>query len=89
LDQYADLGGAFVNCWVDAASEREAVAIAQAKVREAAWEPEPTESVGLVTIDDYTDGATEREYFEQALLDGVVIVFHNWPAGAPEEDSLH
>jgi hypothetical protein len=87
-DGYAEFGGAYVNCWVDAASERDAVAIAQAEVREAEWEPGPIESVGPVTADDYTDDASGREYFEQALLDGVVLVFHTWPRDAPEEDSL-
>ena len=89
LEQFDDLGGAIVNCWVHAASERDAVAIAQAEVRDAAWDPEPIRSVGLVTVADYADDAAGREHFEQAMLDGIVVVFHTWPTGASEDDTLH
>jgi len=28
------------------------------------------------------------EYFEQAEIDGEVLVFHTWPVGAPDDNDV-
>src|ERR1700677_154477 len=76
---HIDTEGAQVNCWIESASEQDAVAIAEAAVREAAWHPEAVLTIGSVMQSDYANDVSGRGYYEQALLDGVVLVFHTWP----------
>jgi hypothetical protein len=87
------MGGSFVNCWVDADDLRTAERQAVALIQENGWRPHRFEEWSLVTRDTYTDweplddgGPDLREIFEQALIDGEVCVFNNWPVDAPDAD---
>jgi hypothetical protein len=70
--------GAYVNGWVRADTETEAQSKAIAEVRSEGWVPGPVESVRRVRREDYAEEPSGREYFEQALIDGVVLIFHTW-----------
>ena len=73
------LGGAFVNCWVVAPSASEAEALARVYMREQLWD---IESLAEYYVNDralYDDDSTGLQYFEQALIDGEVYVFHTYP----------
>jgi hypothetical protein len=83
------VGGAYVNCWIDEPSEVSAVARAEAEVREADWIPESIQKIVVVTRKDYESHEDGREYFEQALIDGVVLVFHTFPNEAAEDEAMH
>jgi len=89
LEGFAEFGGAHVNCWIAAPSKAEAVARAETEVRAAAWIPETVDSVRSVTSKDYADDISGRDYFAQAIIDGVVIVFHTWPRGSNADSDLH
>jgi hypothetical protein len=89
LEGYAKFGGAHVNCWIDANGMAAAVAQAEKEVRAAAWTPGTVDSVRSVTSKDYADDIAGRKYFEQAIVDGVVIVFHTWPRGSDAHSDLH
>ena len=89
LEGFAEFGGAHVNCWIDAPSKADAVAQAEREVRAAAWIPETVDSVRSVTAMDYAGDFAGREYFEQAIIDGVAIVFHTWPLGSNAHSDLH
>jgi len=82
-------GGAYVNCWIEESSERAAIARAEKEVRAASWAPESIRSACVVTSDTYREDGEGREYFEQALIDGVVLVFHTFPDDGLEDDTLH
>ena len=89
-EDQADVGGGYVNCWLSAATEDEAIARALAEVRDAEWIAEAVETVEAVTRETYADpDHPGREYFEQALVDGTVIVFHVWPNEPQDDDELH
>ena len=70
--------GAYVNCWLRANTETDAKSKALTEVRSEGWVPGPIESVQSVRREDYHDDPSGREYFEQGLNDGVVLVFHTW-----------
>ena len=89
VEGYAKLGGAHVNCWIDANDVADAVTQAENGVRAAAWTPETVESARLVTAKEYVGDTAGREYFEQAIIDGAVIVFHTWPRGSDARSDLH
>jgi hypothetical protein len=92
-DEYGDAGGAFVNCWVNAADLRMAERRAVALIRDHGWRPHRFEEWELVTRATYTgreqesDGGPDlREVVEQAFLDGEVCVFNTWPVDASDAD---
>ena len=77
-DNFAHCTGAFVNVWMAAATEQEALAIAAKEVNDVGWSIESLGSVHPTTRDDYSEDDSGLKYFEQALIDGVVLVFHSW-----------
>jgi hypothetical protein len=82
-------GGAYVNCWVDEPSADAAVARAQLEVRDSGWIPESIDNVVAVTRKTYERREEDREYFEQALVDGIVLVFHTFPHEPDEKEPVH
>ena len=70
--------GAAVNVWVEASSKEKAIALATQGVQDAGWSIKALESAFPVTRDSYSEDSTGLGYFEQALIDGVVLVFHTW-----------
>lgn len=82
-----------MNCWVTAEDLRTAERRAVALVQEAGWTPHRFEEWSIVLRDTYTDlepsddgGPDLRELFEQALMDGEVCLFNNWPVDAPDAE---
>src|SRR5688572_28167365 len=76
----ADAGGAFVNCWIERESREEAIAVARAMIEASGWIVGEPDEAYPVDSDTYPMGKDGREYFEQALIDKEVIVFHCYPA---------
>ena len=70
-----DLGGAIVNCWIVADSLESAVLMAQERLVESGWV-----IVDRVTAEPaHADNHNHKEHFRQALVDGLVAVFHTYP----------
>ncbi|WP_242102015.1 hypothetical protein [Lysobacter sp. M2-1] len=88
-DAFAIVGGAYIKVLTTALNETDALAIANHEVSEAGWSIRTVEDVSWVTRDDYTDGQEGIEYFEQALIDGVVLLVHTYPPGPEDGDALH
>ena len=80
-DSFTTCSGAAVNVWVEATTEQQALAIASQEVKDAGWHIESLEAVFPITRDDYSEDSAGLEYFEQALVDGIVLVFHTWQDG--------
>jgi hypothetical protein len=80
-DNFTVNSSAFANVWVEATSEQQALAVASGEVQDAGWLIESLESVHPNVREDYADDDSGLEYFEQALIDGIVLVFHTWQEG--------
>jgi hypothetical protein len=80
-DSFVSYSGAAVNVWVAASTEQQALAIAAQKIQEAGWHIESLEAIFPVIRDDYSNDAAGLEYFEQALVDGIALIFHTWQDG--------
>ena len=89
-DKFSEFGGAYINVYT-AASETEAhaIAVATAEVRDAGWHPDAVDEVNWVTRDDLTEPECGLEYYEQALIDGVVVVVHTFPPDTGEQAVAH
>lgn len=73
------LGEAFVGCWVERDTEQEAEEVARALIVADGWEVVRTEEISVVNAEDYEDDEEYRQYYEQALEDKEVFVFHVCP----------
>jgi hypothetical protein len=73
------VGGAYVTCWIEASDLDDAVRRAHVEIKDAGWQPGELRRGYLTTRNDYTDDDDGLEYFEQALIDKEVCVFHCYP----------
>jgi hypothetical protein len=89
-EHFDTAGGAYVNCWVRASSEREAREQTSAAIKESGWI--------VLAVEDQCREVTERAYAEsdegldhyrQAVMDGECYVFHQWPVEPQEGDDVH
>ena len=70
-----------VNVWVEASTEQQVLARAAQEIEAAGWSIEVLEDVFPITRDAYSEDQTGLEYFEQGLIDGIVLIFHTWQNG--------
>jgi hypothetical protein len=88
-EAFEQFGGAFVNVYIPASTEDEALKTAQEEITRSGWQCVSIESLLYVTRDDYVEDEEGREHFEQALLDGAVLVFNTFPPEPDEGDAIH
>ena len=72
-------GGASVGCWIKNQTEKNAYLIAKVWIEENGWRIICLDEQYPISEEDYSDKPEGREYFEQALIDGEVFVFHTFP----------
>jgi hypothetical protein len=76
---YAIVDEAYVSCWIERDTEEQAVARAHEMILADGWKIQRTEEVSMVSDADYDEADDDRQYFEQALIDETVLVFHTSP----------
>lgn len=87
-EEFADFEGAYVNCWIRNDDSRdEAQARAIELIRDYGWSVEALEDASIVSSADYQDGDEDREFYEQALVEGEVLVFNTWPRGEEDDEA--
>ena len=83
--EYHDAGGAYVNCWIRSGDHREAEEKARTLIQDYGWSVESLEEGAIVTSESYDEDEEDREFYEQALVEGEVLVFNTWPPGEEDE----
>ena len=80
------VGGAYVSCWIRAATAADAQEVALDQLQAERWlveavehQPQPAANADAKTM----------EHVRQAELDGACYVFHTWPVDDHSEDDLH
>ena len=76
----SDLGGAFICCWIDRPTLGEADRVAREWIASEEWQVDNREEAYLIDRSDYGDNNASLQYYEQALIDREVFVFHTYPA---------
>lgn len=84
--EFHDAGGAYVSCWIQSGDRYGSEARAKELIEEYGWSVEALEEGAVVTREAYGDDDEDREFFEQALVEGEVLVFNTWPRGDEDED---
>ncbi|HBL29456.1 MAG TPA: hypothetical protein DD490_21700 [Acidobacteria bacterium] len=83
--EFHDAGGAYVSCWMQNQDKDDAEERARELIEDYGWEVESLEEGAVVTGADYEEDDEDREFYEQALVEGEVLVFNTWPRGVGEE----
>ena len=81
-----DVGGAYVNVWVNFPEEEAAEVVAWFYIKEAGWVPELTIETSWVDEEDYEEDDEDRECFREAVRDGSCLLFNEWPKDAEDSD---
>lgn len=84
--EFLDSGGAYVNCWIQSDDRQEAEQRASDLIHEYGWAVEALEEGSIVSSADYSQDDEDREFYEQALTEGEVLVFNTWPRGEEDEE---
>lgn len=84
--EFWEAGGAYVNCWIQGDDREDAERRASDLIHEYGWAVEALEEGAIVTGADYGPDDEDREFYEQALVEGEVLVFNTWPRGEEEDD---
>jgi len=84
--EFLDAGGAYVSCWIQSGERRDAEQRATDLIHDYGWSVESLEDGSIVTSADYAADDEDREFFEQALVEGEVLVFNTWPRGEGDEE---
>lgn len=79
----ASVGGAYVSCWIERATLSEADNVARSWIGSEQWHVDDREEAYSIDRSDYRDDNPSLQYYEQALIDGEVFVFHSYPTPGP------
>jgi len=86
---FEEFGGAFINAFIDAPTESDAIAIAQYKILKSGWIIESVDEISFQCRDDYADDDEGLKYFEQALIEKEIIVEFTWPIDPQEGEIIN
>ncbi|WP_157360053.1 hypothetical protein [Caldimonas brevitalea] len=88
-ESYAEIGGAFANCFVLAVSAGQAEELALRHLAEIHWEVVSVEDPALPTSRSDSSDAEWLEWYDEAARHGDCYVFHQWPNEPQEDDAVH
>ncbi len=80
--QAEDAGGAYINCWVNVASQVEAESFARNYIHQSGWVPGEKLDERWVEASDYAAEPKLLQYYRQAEKERTCFVYHTWPVGA-------
>ena len=84
--EFHESGGAYVSCWIQSGDRSAAEQRARDLIQDYGWSVEGLEEGAIVTSADYDRDDEDREFYEQALVEGEVLVLNTWPRGEEEDD---
>jgi hypothetical protein len=84
--EFHESGGAYVSCWIRSEERGEAGQRATDLIHEYGWSVESLQEGAVVTSADYAGDDEDREFYEQALVEGEVLVFNTWPRSEDEDE---
>ena len=77
---------AFINCWMKTSIATKAKELAMSTLASEGWSVDMWSDCYSVVRADYDEGTEEREFYEQALIDGEVYVYHVWEEATLREE---
>lgn len=83
--RFSDVGGAYVNCWINFKDFEAAEKLAKLLIREQGWIPEKKTNESIIQKKSLKH-KKEKQYYAEAIKYGYSLVFHTWPKDAPDKD---
>ena len=83
-DEAKEVGGAYINCWVNAKNQKSAIKIAKHYIDSEGWETISIEEVYLSSRNYYDDEPDSQSCFDSARKYGIGAIFNTW---AIEDDA--
>ena len=74
-----EYGGAYINCWVKATTQREALKKAKEYIREENWAFIKTEDIWIAQRQNYFDLPESLVCYDEACETGLSAIFYTWP----------
>jgi len=81
--KYGDVGGAYVNCYIQFKDYGAAEKLARLLIRESGWIPAKRTVASVVRKGDVKT-KKETQYYSEALKCGYTLVFRLWPKDAED-----
>jgi hypothetical protein len=81
-----DTAGAYINCWINYNNQKEAERKAIEMMDENGWTDVTLDESFTVDRSDYEGNEDQLEYFDQAVIDGEVLVVYTYPLVDKEEN---
>ena len=78
-DEFKEVVGAYVNCWINFSQEDGAELLARHYITQAGWQPGVLQECTPVSEEQYHDDAETLAYFREAEESGVSLAFYCWP----------
>lgn len=78
------LGGAYVNCWIERPTLDEAIEVAHRMIRESNFVVEEPDEATEVEPADFDKDSEGFSYYQRALSTKAVVVFFQFPAKESE-----
>ena len=74
-----EFGGAFINCWVKAPTQKDALRRVKEYIAEENWVYVKTEDIWIAERDLYINLPDSLECYEEACKIGMSFIFNTWP----------
>jgi hypothetical protein len=87
-ERFAELGGAYVNCWINFKDYEAAEKLAKLLIRDAGWIPAKKLKAAGVRK-KWCKKKSEQRCYSEAMQYGYTLVFNMWPKDAPDADAEH
>jgi hypothetical protein len=84
--EFHTAGGAYIHCWIRDGGREQAERRAAELIAGEGWSVEALEDAAEVTVADYLDDDENREFYEESLVEGEVLVFYTWPRGEEDDE---
>ena len=75
----ANIAGAYVSCWIEAASITIAEKVAEKKIELTDWQIIELDESFEIGEDHYSKDSESFQFYKQALIDKWVLRFHTYP----------
>ena len=74
-----ELGGAYINCWVKATTQKDALKKVKEYICEENWSFIKLEDIWVAQRQNYTDLPDSLECYDEACENGLSAIFNTWP----------
>lgn len=85
VNRLTDVGGAYINCWINFKDFEAAEKLARILIREQGWIPETRTDESRIHKKSLRT-KKQKQYYSEAIKYGYTLVIHMWPKDAPDAE---